>query len=220
MKWPSPFAGLAGPQRLQVQAGVVCGLLAMAIYAARPSEAAPVELVKVVAVGKAVPLGRRLTSNLLVSAEVPAAVAADYLPDSPEVRAKLDGRTAHLRLEANDRLSPAMFLGGLDDDLAHRVPAGHRSEAVRVQDVPAGLAPGVHVDLLGPRGVVAHDVTVLALDPFTVAVPNKAALAVTGRQPLTVAVRPADDADLADPVRERPPRPPKTDTVILPTPRR
>lgn len=188
---------LSPGSRFQVQVGLVCGALAMAAYAAKGGTAS-VETRPALAVRDAVPLGEAVRAAHLVTVEVPATVAADYLPDDEATRAWLDRRRPRVALDAGARLVPSMFPGhaGEDDDL----PPGHRLVPLKVERLPEGVDRGVSVDLFAGRQKVAEDALVMAVDPFTVALPVGSVLRVLGNERVTVLARPDDDAgSVADP---------------------
>lgn len=218
-----PWLPTGGPRALQVKAGVACGLLAVALYAVRPSEVAVVPTTPVLALAKALPLGGKLTDSVLTTVAVPTTLAEDFLPDTPENRARIDHRATHVALDKGERITPAMFLGGLDHDIIADIPPGHRSAEIAVKALPAGVGPGTRVDVYGPRGPVVENALVIAVKPFTIAVPNAAALNLFAAKDLRVGALPDVDpgrvASLPAPVapKRRAPAAPKGPQVILPT---
>jgi hypothetical protein len=186
-RWLSPG------QRTQLKIGMIAGFLAMGVYWAKEPEHA-VESTRVLTVIEEVPLGDAVQQVQLGHDDVPTEVATDFILDTEEHRALVSGRVAREALQANTRLVPSMFPGGLSGDLQAGLPAGHRGVTLSVEDIPASTERGMRVDVFDGRRRVAQGVLVMSSEPFTVAVPVEQFEPFLGLDEVTVVSRPDIDA--------------------------
>ncbi|MFH1467334.1 MAG: hypothetical protein ABIO70_23325 [Pseudomonadota bacterium] len=166
--------------------GLLAGLLAMGLYAAKPG-AAEIQRVNVLSLKRDIPLGTAVQhADLITSELVPAEVAAEFIAAAD--CGSYTGRRPLVALKQGQRLSPWMFAdNGIQD-----VPEGFRSvELADTRDLPVGIHRGSQVDLMDRGRTILEAAVVVGLEPLTVAVPEAEVGSLTKvRSRVVVAGRP------------------------------